>query len=86
MYKFVVACRLVDCGQYERALSYVEQAARAVTRSPRDYHPALVSNLAEMADRYDISLTHSHTSYCSTVFCLVLLFLSVSDVILYKVC
>ncbi|KAJ8734434.1 hypothetical protein PYW08_013684 [Mythimna loreyi] len=50
-YKFVLACRLLDVGLYERALAYTEACARAVTRAPQLYSSALVSNLAELADR-----------------------------------
>ncbi|XP_049887502.1 uncharacterized protein LOC126381947 isoform X3 [Pectinophora gossypiella] len=51
VYKLVLATRLVDVGQYERALGYVEAAARAVTRAPRAFPPALVARLADLADR-----------------------------------
>lgn len=47
----MVACRLVDCGRYERALAYVEQAARCVTRAPHHHSPALLRQLAALADR-----------------------------------
>ncbi|XP_063393009.1 uncharacterized protein LOC134678385 isoform X2 [Cydia fagiglandana] len=50
-YKFLLACRLVDAGEYERALAYTEALARAVTRSPRDYPPQLVAQLYQLADR-----------------------------------
>lgn len=52
VYKLMSACRLVDAGQYPRALAYVEAAARAVTREPRLYSCALVRALAALADRY----------------------------------
>ncbi|KAL0850655.1 hypothetical protein ABMA28_012407 [Loxostege sticticalis] len=51
VYKLVLATRLVDAGLYERALAYTEQAARAVTRAPREYSPTLVRSLASLADR-----------------------------------
>lgn len=51
-YKFVLSCRLLDVGQYERALAYTEVCARAVTRAPELYSAALVARLAELADRY----------------------------------
>ncbi|KAJ0180838.1 hypothetical protein K1T71_002923 [Dendrolimus kikuchii] len=51
VYKLLVATRLVDAGQYERALAYTEQAARAVTRNPHHYSRALVHHLANLADR-----------------------------------
>ncbi|XP_028175050.1 uncharacterized protein LOC114363514 isoform X1 [Ostrinia furnacalis] len=51
VYKLLLSTRLVDAGLYERALAYTEQAARAVTRSPRDYSPALCRSLASLADR-----------------------------------
>ncbi|XP_061717872.1 protein transport protein Sec16A-like isoform X5 [Cydia pomonella] len=50
-YKFLLACRLVDAGEYERALAYTEALARAVTRSPRDYPQQLVAQLYQLADR-----------------------------------
>ena len=50
-YKFLLACRLLDVGLYERALAYTEACARAVTRAPAAYSPALVAQLAELADR-----------------------------------
>ncbi|XP_068629202.1 uncharacterized protein Sec16 isoform X3 [Battus philenor] len=59
VYKLVAACRLLDVGECERALAYVERAARAVTRAPRHYPPALPARLAHLADRlryYDPAL------------------------------
>ncbi|XP_063372560.1 uncharacterized protein LOC134660708 [Cydia amplana] len=50
-YKFLLACRLVDAGEYERALAYTEALARAVTRTPRDYPQQLVAQLYQLADR-----------------------------------
>ncbi|KAG6465549.1 hypothetical protein O3G_MSEX015224 [Manduca sexta] len=51
VYKLLMATRLVDAGLYERALGYAEQAARALTRAPQHYSPALACSLAELADR-----------------------------------
>ncbi|KAJ2946784.1 hypothetical protein O0L34_g12847 [Tuta absoluta] len=50
VYKLLLATRLIDVGQYERALGYTEAASRAVTRHPRDYSPRLVQQLATLAD------------------------------------
>lgn len=46
MYKLVLASRLCDAGEYERALAYAELLAAG--RPPR----ALLRPLAELADRY----------------------------------
>ncbi|XP_047539743.1 uncharacterized protein LOC125073063 isoform X4 [Vanessa atalanta] len=58
VYKLVLATRLADVGQCERALRYAERAARALTRSPRRA-PALTLAVAQLADRlkyYDPAL------------------------------
>ncbi|KAI5637370.1 sec23-binding domain of sec16 domain-containing protein [Phthorimaea operculella] len=51
VYKLLLATRLIDVGQYERALGYTEAAAKAVTRDPRAYSPRLIHQLADIADR-----------------------------------
>lgn len=52
VFKLMVACRLVDAGQYLRALAYAEACARGATRSPRQCSPGLARALACLADRY----------------------------------
>ncbi|XP_032524080.2 uncharacterized protein LOC116775225 isoform X2 [Danaus plexippus] len=52
VYKLVLATRLTDAGEAERALRYAEQAARALTASPqRDNTRALAHAVATLADR-----------------------------------
>lgn len=51
MYKLVLAARLADAGQCERALQYTERAARALAAAPRR-SAALAAAVAQLADRY----------------------------------
>ncbi|CAG9575325.1 unnamed protein product [Danaus chrysippus] len=52
VYKLLLATRLTDAGEAERALRYVEQAARALTAGPRgDDTRALAHAVATLADR-----------------------------------
>ncbi|XP_053601956.1 protein transport protein Sec16A isoform X3 [Plodia interpunctella] len=50
-YKLLLAIRLCDVGEYERALAYVESAARNAVREPHRYCARLLRALAELADR-----------------------------------
>ncbi|XP_072935407.1 uncharacterized protein Sec16 isoform X5 [Epargyreus clarus] len=59
VYKLLLAARLTEAGQCERALGYVERAARALLAAPRAFPPALAAALAHAADRlkyYDPAL------------------------------
>lgn len=51
VYKLVLAARLADAGQCERALQYTERAARALAAAPRR-SAALAAAVAQLADRY----------------------------------
>ncbi|CAK1547981.1 unnamed protein product [Leptosia nina] len=51
VYKFLLATRLAECGECERALRYTEQIGRAVIANANHFPNKFVTALAELAER-----------------------------------
>ncbi|XP_035380708.1 protein transport protein Sec16B isoform X2 [Electrophorus electricus] len=58
VYKFLYACRLLDCGLFTQAFHYCEGVAKALLRIPEP-HMTLLKEVTKLADR----LKHSETQF-----------------------